>query len=415
MHAPRRGLLVEMVSQDIPHARPLAPGHRTLGRLGESSMDLFSTAALNGLLGVGDRFIELLKIKRDGSFYDQKEFESRLHEREAAVAAEQQSVSSAASDWRGLEIQLATLSQTDRLSKLLAANPFRLSPEDAKEVAWQASDGGGKPIILEAPIGISGRMLGADDDQLLELNVADRWSRHPCSTDAAPLGGLIDRPLKNQDLDIHMIANSLSSIPVILVYGYVRSDRSLWLSACAWNVITRESRSEQLKIALPGIPLPAFDGDQVALQRWKDEIATRSTTIIAFLTQWFHLVRYNRKPTLERLAEVGGGQEIRRLIASQLIPAYEVIASYGDANYDLRIDQAELFAAAGMNARASVFSLSILDLIRKQRSEDTDYETLGRLEALLEIVGDTASANEVKELAEDRSKLAVERVLGWVS
>jgi hypothetical protein len=212
-----------------------------------------------------------------------------------------------------------------------------------------------------------------------------------------------------------MIANSLSSIPVILVYGYVRSDRSLWLSACAWNVITRESRSEQLKIALPGIPLPAPDGDRVVLQSWKDEIASRTTTIIAFLAQWFHLVRHNRKPTLERLAGVGGGQEIRRLIASQLIPAYELIASYGDASYDLRIDQAELFAAAGMNAQASVFSLSILDLIRKQRSEDTDYETLGRLEALLEIVGDTASANEVKELTEDRSKLAVERVLGWVS
>lgn len=378
-------------------------------------MDLFSAAALNGLLGVGDRFIELLKIKRDGSFYEQKEFESRLHEREAAVAAEQQSVSSAAGDWRGLEIQLATLSQTDRISKLLAANPFRLSPEDAREVAWQASDGGIKPIILEAPIGINGRTLGADDDQLLELDVADRWSRHPCSTDAAPLGGLIDRPLKNQDLDIHMIANSLPSIPVILVYGYVRSDRSLWLSACAWNVITRESRSEQLKIALPGIPLPAPDGDRVVPQNWKDEIASRTTTIIAFLAQWFHLVRHNRKPTLERLAGVGGGQEIRRLIASQLIPAYELIASYGDASYDLRIDQAELFAAAGMNAQASVFSLSILDLIRKQRSEDTDYETLGRLEALLEIVGDTASANEVKELTEGRSKLAVERVLGWVS
>jgi hypothetical protein len=115
-----------------------------------------------------------------------------------------------------------------------------------------------------------------------------------------------------------------------------------------------------------GVPCPLGDlGSAVALQRWKDEIATRATTIIAFLGQWFHLVRHNRKPTLERLAGVGGGQEIRRLIASQLIPAYDVIASYGDASYDLRIDQAELFAAAGMNARASVFSLSILDLIRK--------------------------------------------------
>lgn len=378
-------------------------------------MDLFSEAALNGLLGVGDRFIELLKIKRDGSFYEQREFESRLHEREAAVAAEQQSISSAASDWRGLEIQLATLSQTDRLSKLLAANPFRLSPEDAKEVAWQASDGGAKPIILEAPIGVGGRVLGADDDQLLELDVTDRWSRHPCSTDATPLGGLIDRPLKNQDLDIHMIANSLSSVPVILIHGYVRSDRSLWLSACAWNVITRESRSEQLKIGLPGAPLPALDGDQIALQRWKDEIGTRATTIVAFLSQWFHLVRHNRKPTLEWVAEAGGGQEIRALIASQLIPAYEVIASYGDSGYDLRIDQAELFAHAGMNAQASVFSLSILDLVRKQRSENTDYDTLARLDELLEMIGDTASASEVKELVETRSKLAVERVLGWMS
>ena len=254
-------------------------------------------------------------MQEDGSFYEQKEFESRLHEREAAVAAEQQSVSSAASDWRGLEIQLATLSQTDRLNELLAANPFCLSPADAKEVAWRASDGGTKPVILEAPIGMGRRALGAND-QLLELDVADRWSRHPCSTDASSLGGLIGRPLKNQDLDIHMIADSLSSIPVILVYGYVRSDRSLWLSTCAWNILTREPRSEQLKIALPGTPLPALYGDPITVQRWKDEVGTRATTIIAFLTQWFHLVRHNRKPTLERLAGAGGGQEILRSFLS---------------------------------------------------------------------------------------------------
>jgi hypothetical protein len=179
--------------------------------------------------------------------------------------------------------------------------------------------------------------------------------------------------------------------------------------------MTRESRSEQLKIALPGTLLPALDGDQIALQVWKDETGTRATTIIAFLAQWFHLVRHNRKPTLERFAGANGGQEIRKLIASQLIPAYEVIASYGDSGYDLRINQAELFADAGMNAQASVFSLSILDLIRKQRPEDTDYDTLVRLESLLEMIGDTASANEVRELVEGRSKLAVERLLGWVS
>jgi hypothetical protein len=376
-------------------------------------MDFLSTAGLNGLLGVGDRFIELLKIKRDGSFYEQKEFESRLREREGAVTAEQQSASSATSDWRGLEIQLATLSQTDRINRLLAANPFRLSPADAKELAWQASDGGAKPVILEAPIGMGRKAL--DADQLLELDVTDRWSRHPCSTDAIPLGGLIDRPLKNQDLDIHMIANSLSSIPAILIYGYVRSDGSLWLSACAWNIITKESRSEQLKIALPGTPLPALDGDPIIAQKWKDEIGNRATTIIALLTQWFHLVRYNRKPTLDRLTGVDGGREIRTLIASQLIPAYEVVASYGDSGLDLRINQAELFADAGMNAQASVFALSILDLIRRQRPEDTDYAALARLDALLEMIGDMASANEVEELVEVRSKLAVEHVLGWMS
>ena len=66
-----------------------------------------------------------------------------------------------------------------------------------------------------------------------------------------------------------------------------------------------------------------------------------------------------------------------------------------------------------MNAQASVFSLSILDLIRKQRPEDTDYATLARLDALLEMIGDTASVGEVKELVEVRSE-ASRRARTWM-
>jgi hypothetical protein len=378
-------------------------------------MDMFSMAAFKGALDVGDRLLEIYKIKTDGTFYERKEFESRLHEREDSVKAERKAALAADSDWRGLEIQLATLSQTDRINRLIAANPFCLSVEDTRDIAEQTSLEGSYPVLLEAPIGIDKRLSGDSQQDVLDLSIGQRWGRHPCAADVKPLSGVISRPLYNQDVDVHIIANTLSNVPVILTYGYAKADGTLWVSVYAWNIIANEPQRDPLKIALPGISYPDISENSEAIQEWKDEISRRIQTIIALLAQWFFLVHHGRKPTLEKLTALDGGSEIRALLARQLVAAYEIVASQDNTRTDIRLDQAELFADAGMNAQASVFALSILDQIRQQLPYGTDFLALERLIRILGAIGDHASTIEAKELLESRSRITVQRILGWAN
>lgn len=373
-------------------------------------------AAFKGALDVGDRLLEIYKIKTDGTFYEREEFGSRLHEREDSIKAERKAALAADSDWRGLEIRLATLSQTDRINRLLAANPFCLSAEDTKDIVKQASLEGSYPVLLEAPIGIDKRRLSETGQQeLLDLSIGERWARHPCASDVKPLSGVIGRPLHNQDVDVHIIASTLYDVPVILTYGYAKADGTLWVSVYAWNIIANEAQRDPLKIALPGVPYPDISENPKNIQEWKHEISRRIETIIALLAQWFFLVRHGRRPTLEKLSALDGGPEIRALLARQLVAAYEIVASEGHSRTDIRLDQAELFADAGMNAQASVFALSILDQVRGQQSYDTDFLALERLTRILEAIGDHASTIEAKELLESRSRITVQRILGWTN
>ena len=370
-------------------------------------------AAFKGALDVGDRLLEIYKIKTDGTFYQQKEFESHLHEREDAVRAEQTAALAADSDWRGLEIRLATLSQTDRINRLLAANPFILSPEDTTALVEKASAEGTHPVLLEAPIDIDKRVTRTGQQELLDLDIGQRWARHPCAADVTPLSGVISRPLRNQDVDVHIIASSMSDIPVILTYGHVKADRTLWASVYAWNIIANDPEPAPLTIALPSIPYPDADEHSVEMQRWKQEVSSRIEIIIALLAQWFFLVKRRRKPTLDKLIVLDSGLEIRALLARQLVAAYEIIASEEHSSIDIRLDQAELFTDAGMNAQASVFALSILDYVREQNVQETNYPALERLTRILTAIGDQASTTEARELLESRSRVTVQRVLGW--
>jgi hypothetical protein len=377
-------------------------------------VDLLTAAAFKGALDVGDRIIEICKLKTDGSFYEQQEFKSRLRERETAIAAQQQDQSAAAADWRGLEVALATLSQTDRLNRILAANPFRLSIEDTKQLVYDASSDGTHPVLLEAPINARKDAAKSSEQDILDLDIGNRWSRHPCAEDVTPLGGVIDRPLRHEDLDVHIIATSLSEVPVILTYGQLKADSTLWLSVYAWNIVAKGAIRDPLKIALPSLQLPDASSSSPELRAWKDEVCALITSIIAMLAQWYYLVNCGRKPTLEKLASLAGGSEVRALLARQLIAAYEILA-LEHSSADIRLDQAELFADAGMNAQASVFALSILDHVRAQTPEATDYGVLERLVNILSMIGDDASAKEAGELLEDRSRSAVQRILGWVN
>jgi hypothetical protein len=377
-------------------------------------MDLLSAAAFKGALDVGDRIIEICKLKTDGSFYEQQEFKSRLREREAAIAAQQQDQSAAAADWRGLEVALATLSQTDRLNRILAANPFRLSIEDTKQLVYDASSDGTRPVLLETPISAYKDVIRSFKHEILDLDIGNRWSRHPCAEDVSALSGVIDRPLRHQDLDVQIIATSLSEVPVILIYGQLKADSTLWLSVYAWNIVAKSAKRDPLKIALPSLRLPDVPPTSPELRVWKDEVCSRIVTIIAMLAQWYYLVNCGRKPTLDKLASLAGGSEVRALLARQLIAAYEILA-FEHSSADIRLDQAELYADAGMNAQASVFALSILDHVRAQTTEATDYGVLERLGNILSMVGDDASAKEAGELLEGRSKAALQRILGWVN
>jgi len=377
-------------------------------------MDLFTAAAFKGALDVGDRIIEIFKLKTDGSFYQQKEFEYRHRQREAEITAQLKAQSKAVSDWRSLEIELATLSQTDRLNRLLAANPFHLSIEDTKQQVYNASASGTHPILLETPISAQRQTTGDSEGDILDLDIGNRWSRHPCAEDVTPLGGVIDRPLRHQELDVHIIAESLSEVPAILTYGQLKADNTLWLSVYAWNIFAKGAKRDPLKIAMPSFRYPDAPFCSSEVRAWKDEVSSRIITVIALLAQWYYLVNYGRKPTLDKLTSLSGGSEVRALLARQLIAGYEILASEY-SSVDIRLDQAELFADAGMNAQAGVFALSIFDHVRAQALEATDYRVLGRLSNLLRLIGDDASAKEADELLEGRSKAALQRILGWLS
>ena len=378
-------------------------------------MDLLSATATQSVFALGDRLLDLYKIKRDGSFYQQQEYASRLREREAAVAAELAAVDAASSQWRGLDIALASMSQADRLNRFLSTNPLRLSPEDTKQVALEASSGGKRPLLLEAPINVDKHASSFKALKTLDLGVGQRWSRHPCADDVHTLTGVIERPLKHQDLDVHLIARAMPEIPAILIYGHVDAENSLWLSIYAWNIVANNPDQEPMRLAFPRIDCPDVSTTSRALQEWKEKVVTQVITIIALLGQWFFLVRHGRKPTLNKLSGPGHDNEMRALLARQLVAAYEVLAFEGNSSVDLRMDQAELFVDAGMHAQASVFALSMLDQLRKKAQSETDYPVLQRLAALLETTGDEASASEAAGLLEARSMEAVHRILGWMS
>jgi hypothetical protein len=389
-----------------------------------------------GLNDLSGRLLELYKLRRDGSFFDQQRFLHLLQEQEAAAAAaraeELQSRETVARseeanlnnqyevarDWRQAQVSIEVKTELDRLERNLANSPFAYTADELHGLVYEATQGGARPVLLVAPFFNEDLNRESNDDGPHAFRVAIRraWLNSPWASDVSTLDGALTRPLRNTDLDIALVQRALWDLPVLLVYGDVQTGTRVWPSLTAWNIVdTPDFRS--IQVNFPPLALPAAVSDD-RLRReerlaFEDELGRSTAVTTAMLSDWFHLARDGRPPSIHRT--LPGEQALeRRAAALGLVAAYEVAIEQGRTPiHEGRIAQADLLRAAGLRDEARTTARSILASLGGPGARLPSLSALQTLRAVLVDVGSAAEAAAALCLAEETARRSTLQSLGW--
>ncbi|MGW8598460.1 hypothetical protein ACWGLB_05955 [Streptomyces sp. NPDC055893] len=380
--------------------------------------------------------LELYKLRRDGSYFDQQQFLHMLREAEAASAesraveregrafseraeeAERNNEYEMARDWRQAQISVHVKAEQDRLDRSFENSPFSYSAEELHDVVSERSGGGARPVLLVAPYFDDELNSEGNDDGPHAFRVAIRraWLNSPWASDVASFDGVMKRPLRNADLDVLLLQRALSDLPVILVYGDVQRGRRVWPTLVAWNIVD-SSDFRSIHINFPHLSLPVESADEEVRRSsrlaFEDELGESTAVTVAVLAEWFHLARYGRRPRLHETLPDGRGLE-RRAAALGLTAAYEVAVDRGRVSvHEARAEQAALFRAAGLRSEARNAALSVVAPDAAQHAEHLAPDVLRRLRDVVTDVGTADEAAVADRLLEEAARRSTMRSLGW--
>ena len=307
---------------------------------------------LIGALGVGSLlgeipriFLDLYKMRRDGSFYDQQDYLAKLRSQEAK---------------EDVSLRLMTEEQAEHRHRVIENSPFNRPPDEARQLVLAETEGGREPALLIAPFA---RDPAAADKSVYRLAISASWQRAPWRSYLKSIDGLIVRPLHHGDVDLHAIREELYDIPVVLIHGGIQADRRVWPEIVAWNLISeppQQSRQRDpralppaLRISLPMIEVPrSSERDAVTAElKVQDQLAQLCILVVGMLGDWFRTIRSGQTPALYTLLSA---VDDRRLAARGGVGALDLAVEWR------RIDAATaLVRQAQMCADVGLLNLSV--------------------------------------------------------
>jgi hypothetical protein len=273
---------------------------------------------LGGLSDIGGHLLELYRLRRDGTFFEQQQFLSELRIAEAAAADERTierdqelakiRVSDALTtlegnyqlDIRRAQLDISMKQELDRRKRVLESSPFEQDAEEVHSVVARVTEGGRRPALLIAPFYRDRLSQKENDDapHAFRLAIRRSWLASPWAQDLVPLDGIISRPLKKTDLDIMVIQQVLHDLPVILICGEIQGDRRVWTTLTAWN-LAESTTVPSIQVHLPALQAPSLDdhgNNESERLKFEDYLGRAVTLIIGTFGDWFHVVHYARRP-----------------------------------------------------------------------------------------------------------------------
>ncbi|MFC8353824.1 hypothetical protein ACFUG8_13960 [Streptomyces cyaneofuscatus] len=367
-----------------------------------------------GINDLSGRLLELYKLRRDGSFFDQQEFLQLLREDEAIRSNDYE----VERDRRQAQTSIYVKTEQDRLDRNFNNLPFDYPAEELHGLVSEATGGGAKPALLVAPFFHEELNKEGNDDGPHAFRVAIRraWMNSPWAADVSILDGFMKRPLRNTDLDVMLLQRALWDLPVILVCGDIQAGSRVWPSLTAWNIVdSRDFR--YIQVNFPSLPLPAGTSDEnlsrSARLSFEDELGDSTAVTAGMLGEWFHLARHGRHPRIHRMLPEHRGLE-RRAAALGLTAAYEVAMDRGRIPlHEGMTEQAALFRTAGLSNQARNVALAALRTGEQRHREVLSLASLRTLQDVLRDVGNPEDLDEVTRRVEAAARLSVLRTLGW--
>ncbi|MDD7942827.1 hypothetical protein PHK61_30875 [Actinomycetospora lutea] len=377
---------------------------------------------ISGLTDVSGQLVEIYKLKRDGSFFDQQKYLAELKTQEEARAAERDvkkevllahlgEERARADDLRAekreltsARLSMASAIKLDEHERELASAPYNTSSASLYDRVYSATEGGRKPALLLAPFFSDTDGPNESDSGPPAFRVAIRraWMASSSSNDMAMLDGVISRPLRNTDLDILHLKEALGALPVVLVYGEIQQGKRVWSSVVSWNLV-RGRPGDALSINFPALPLPEKSNELGTQERldFEDALGGAVLTTVRLLANWFHAANYRRSPADLDLSG------IPPQFAVGLAGAYEIAYELGIVDLlEARVDQCAVLERAGARESARSAAQEILGLVRSGGTADPlPIETLRTLRELL--VSDDSAHQEAKNLVETASRRMV--------
>ncbi|MFD8865776.1 hypothetical protein ACFV1F_15605 [Streptomyces sp. NPDC059590] len=397
---------------------------------------MLAAGMFRGITDLSGRLLEIYKMKRDGSYFDQQEFAHLLRENEAAAAeirnAEREEYAAVIRaeeasrnnqyeidrDWRQAQISIQTKAAQDKLDRDMANAPFSYTPQELRELVRERTNNGSRPALLVAPFFHEELNREGNDDGPHAFRVAIRraWVNSQWATDVCSMDGTMNRPLRQTDLDVTLLQRALSDLPVILVYGDVQAGRRVWPTLTAWNIVDSVN-FESVQVNFPPLSLPPTSSDEEIRRAnrlaFEDELGYSTALTVGLLGEWFHLAKYGRPPYIHRTLPENMGLE-RRAMALGLVAAYEVAIQRGRVDGALgRIQQAALYRDAQFVDEARSFALNALSMCEDFNAPFVEASIIRLLVNVLTEVGDSPQVARASRLLEVITRRSTMRSLGW--
>jgi hypothetical protein len=380
---------------------------------------------ISGITDISGQLLELYKIRRDGSFFEQQEFCSKLREYEAAAADERAAKREkllaqlgeeraqadherdATAQLLAAHIQVVLQRELKRDARLLENAPYDYDQDHLANIVEQATQNAVKPALLIAPFFSDELSITEADNGPPTFSVGIRrsWMTCPWSSDVAMLGGLLTRPLRKTDLDVLIIREALHALPVILVHGEIQGRNRVWCSITAWNMAPPYS-GQAININLPPLPFP--EANMHNRQRrieFEDGLGWAVAVTAGLLAEWFHLTKTGRSPTLHR--QLAKEAISMREVGPSLAAAYDVAIESGIVDpISGRANQAILLSESGYQE----FALKILKTVAKDLQSGTRISSsdaidiLHRITDTAEALGDSTVAGSLRASLELESR-----------
>ncbi|MFD7649246.1 hypothetical protein ACFV5M_16575 [Streptomyces albidoflavus] len=397
---------------------------------------MLSAGMFRGITDLSGLLLQVYKLKRDGTYFDQQQFAHLLREDEAAAAeirnAEREERAAAIRaeeasrnnryevdrDWEQAQISIQVKAAQDKIDRDITNAPFSYTAEELRELVREATNNGSRPALLVAPFFHDELNNEGNDDGPHAFRVAIRraWVNSQWAADVGSMDGTMKRPLRQTDLDVALVQRALSDLPVILVYGDVQAGRRVWPTLTAWNIV--DSGSQSIQVNFPPLALPPASPDE-EVQRanrlsFEDELGYSTALTIGLLGEWFHLANYGRAPYIHRTLPENMGLE-RRAMALGLVSAYEVaIQRRRVEGAHGRIQQAVLCRDARFSEEARNFALNALNMCESSNAPAINAP-LARtlLDVLTGNGGDQSQVARAARLLETVAHRSAIRSLGW--